>query len=194
MGRRSSTPTSSPKSLHKNKDYNDTNSSSTASSSFSNENLLSHSLFLNKDDSGSVSDLKKVSPLPPLPPRSIPSALEEGFSTTTAKVPLPPRTALNVTEETVQNMATRPLPPVPVPKEENKSASNFKEDNLPSNKQLDIQTYPWFHEIEREDAEEIVKGLKDSGSFVVRPSKRAGKENPYSLTILHEGKLFHLNI
>ncbi|XP_035228874.1 protein IWS1 homolog, partial [Stegodyphus dumicola] len=49
IGRRSSTPTSSPKSLHKSKDYNDTNSSSTASSSFSNENLSSHSLFLNKD-------------------------------------------------------------------------------------------------------------------------------------------------
>lgn len=40
----------------------------------------------------------------------------------------------------------------------------------------------------------MVKGLNESGSFVVRPSKRAGIDNPYSLTIFHDGKLFHLNI
>lgn len=57
-----------------------------------------------------------------------------------------------------------------------------------------MQRYPWYHEIERQKAEEIVKDLNESGSFVVRPSKRAGADNPYSLTIFYDEKVFHLNI
>lgn len=57
-----------------------------------------------------------------------------------------------------------------------------------------MQSYPWYHEIERQDAEEVIKSLNESGSFLVRPSKRAGIDNPFSLTILHDEKLFHLNI
>ncbi|GBM27531.1 hypothetical protein AVEN_257847-3 [Araneus ventricosus] len=176
IGRRSSTtPTSSPKILHKSKDSTNSFATSPISASVLNDSLSStssspdresfmtvgSSSFLNL---GSSSDVKKMPSLPPLPPRGV----------------------TPVSDDTVQNMATRPLPPVPVPKSDEKSS--------PYKQPQDIQQNPWFHEIEREDAEAAVRKLSEPGSFVVRPSKRAGKENPYSLTVLHEEKLFHLNI
>ncbi|GIY55592.1 hypothetical protein CDAR_409252 [Caerostris darwini] len=176
IGRRgSTTPTSSPKILHKSKDslnsfgtspipsniLNDSISSTSSSPDRDSFMTVGNSAFLN---SGSSVDVKKTQPLPPLPPRGVAA----------------------VSEDTVQNMATRPLPPVPVPKSGDKCASNTQPQ--------DIQQCPWFHEIEREEAEAAVKKINEGGSFVVRPSKRAGKDNPYSLTVLHEEKLFHLNI
>ncbi|XP_054711484.1 lymphocyte cytosolic protein 2-like [Uloborus diversus] len=86
-------------------------------------------------------------------------------------------------KDAAQNMATRPLPPVPISKEEKVNS-----------KQPELQSCPWFCEMEREDAEQVVRGLEETGSFVVRPSKRAGQDNPYSLTVLHDCRLFHLNI
>ncbi|XP_015926105.2 lymphocyte cytosolic protein 2 isoform X1 [Parasteatoda tepidariorum] len=156
MGRRSSTPTSSPKTQHKGNVDN-------FSTSPSNMKFLSGSHSSLSSSSDKDGDVKKTMPLPPLPPRSV----------------------LNALEETAQNMATRPLPPVPTSK---------SDDKLNEILEQDIQSYPWFHEIEREYAETAVKKLNEPGSFVVRPSKRAGKENPYSLTVLHESKLFHLNV
>ncbi|CAL1276117.1 unnamed protein product [Larinioides sclopetarius] len=176
IGRRSSTtPTSSPKIQHKSKDSTNSFATSPISASILNDSMSStssspdresfmtvgSSSFLNL---GSSSDVKKMPSLPPLPPRGV----------------------APVSDDTVQNMATRPLPPVPVPKYDEKSS--------PYKQPQDIQQNPWFHEIEREDAEAAVRKLNEPGSFVVRPSKRAGKENPYSLTVLHEDKLFHLNI
>lgn len=174
IGRRSSNTSpasSSPKVLHKNS--NDGSLSSSHSVVSSSDGFSSRSSSPDKDAlhtvgrssfvmaSSSTLDIKKTSPLPPLPTRGAP-----------------------VSDETAQNMATRPLPPVPMPKEE-KSISSSQEG---------LQSHPWFHEIERQAAEEVVKGLNESGSFVVRPSKRAGADNPYSLTIFHDEKLFHLNI
>ncbi|GBM27533.1 hypothetical protein AVEN_257847-1 [Araneus ventricosus] len=163
IGRRSSTtPTSSPKILHKSKDSTNSFATSPISASVLNDSLSSTSS--SPDRECSSSDVKKMPSLPPLPPRGV----------------------TPVSDDTVQNMATRPLPPVPVPKSDEKSS--------PYKQPQDIQQNPWFHEIEREDAEAAVRKLSEPGSFVVRPSKRAGKENPYSLTVLHEEKLFHLNI
>lgn len=34
----------------------------------------------------------------------------------------------------------------------------------------------------------------EDGAYLVRESKRAGKSNPYTLTIYHNGRVFHLNI
>lgn len=34
----------------------------------------------------------------------------------------------------------------------------------------------------------------EDGAYLVRESKRAGKSNPYTLTIFHDGRVFHLNI
>ncbi|GFY74014.1 hypothetical protein TNIN_106062 [Trichonephila inaurata madagascariensis] len=163
IGRRpSTTPTSSPKFQPKNKESTNSCATSPVSNSILNDSISSTSSSPDKECS---SEIKKA--LPPLPPRGV--------------VPV-----VSASEETVQNMATRPLPPVPVPKSEEKSLNNKQP--------LDIQQCPWFHEMEREDAEAAVRKLNEAGSFVVRPSKRAGKDNPYSLTVLHEDKLFHLNI
>ncbi|XP_067135296.1 lymphocyte cytosolic protein 2-like isoform X2 [Centruroides vittatus] len=71
------------------------------------------------------------------------------------------------------NVANRPLPPVPIQA---------------------LNGYPWFHNIEREVAEERVSNLSEDGVYVVRPSKRAGLSNPFTLTVSHCGKIFHLNI
>ncbi|GIY47144.1 uncharacterized protein CEXT_544741 [Caerostris extrusa] len=165
IGRRgSTTPTSSPKILHKSKDSLNSFGTSPIPTNILNDSISSTSSSPDRDCS--PVDVKKTQPLPPLPPRGV----------------------ATVSEDTVQNMATRPLPPVPVPvlKSGDKCASNKQP--------LDIQQCPWFHEIEREEAEAAVKKINEGGSFVVRPSKRAGKDNPYSLTVLHEEKLFHLNI
>ncbi|XP_055936193.1 lymphocyte cytosolic protein 2-like isoform X3 [Argiope bruennichi] len=169
IGRRSSTtPTSSPKIQHKNKDSANSFVTSPISTSVLNDSLSSTSS--SPDRECSSTDGKKMQSLPPLPPRGVaPVSDDTGNSFLT-----------------IQNMATRPLPPVPVPKLDEKSS--------PYKQPQDIQQNPWFHEIEREDAEAAVRKLNEPGSFVVRPSKRAGKENPYSLTVLHEDKLFHLNI
>ncbi|GFT04190.1 uncharacterized protein NPIL_600631 [Nephila pilipes] len=164
IGRRSSTtPTSSPKTQHKSKEVTNSFATSPVSNSIINDSLSSTSS--SPDRECSSPEIKKA--LPPLPPRGV-------------------APVVSTSEDTVQNMATRPLPPVPVPKSE--------ENSLNNKQPLDIQQYPWFHEMEREDAEAAVRKLNEAGSFVVRPSKRAGKDNPYSLTVLHEDRLFHLNI
>ncbi|GFR25830.1 hypothetical protein TNCT_69712 [Trichonephila clavata] len=179
IGRRpSTTPTSSPKIQPKNKESTNSCSTSPVSNSILNDSISSSSSSPDKESFMTVgsssflnvgsSEIKKA--LPPLPPRGV-----------VGVVPV-----ISTSEETVQNMATRPLPPVPVPKSEEKSLNNKQP--------LDIQQYAWFHEMERENAEAAVRKLNEAGSFVVRPSKRAGKDNPYSLTVLHEDKLFHLNI
>jgi hypothetical protein len=67
-------------------------------------------------------------------------------------------------------MALRPLPPLP------------------------LQHYPWYHDIEREQATVMLSQLGKEGAFLVRKSKRAGDSNPFSLTIFHGGKVFNLNI
>lgn len=73
------------------------------------------------------------------------------------------------------NLAQRPLPPLP--------------DNC-----IPIEKFAWFHNIEREAAINLLKSIAKEGVYLVRQSKRAGECNPYSLSIYHQGKIFHLNI
>ncbi|RWS29412.1 B-cell linker protein-like protein, partial [Leptotrombidium deliense] len=82
------------------------------------------------------------------------------------------------------NPAHRPLPPVPP-----------KDLNAEFNAEMEIlRTHPWFHDIERDEAAVILQKMNEGGGYVVRAGKRAGKSNPFSLTIFHDNKIFHLNI
>lgn len=75
----------------------------------------------------------------------------------------------------ISNLAQRPLPPLP-------------DDVMP------IEKYSWFHGLERDSAAAVLEHLGTDGSYLVRPSKRAGQSNPLTLSILNHGKVFHLNI
>jgi hypothetical protein len=57
-----------------------------------------------------------------------------------------------------------------------------------------LQDYPWFHSVEREHAEALLMTQDQDGAYLVRESKRAGKSNPFTLTVFHNGRVFHLNI
>ncbi|CAG2114600.1 unnamed protein product, partial [Medioppia subpectinata] len=57
-----------------------------------------------------------------------------------------------------------------------------------------LRDYEWFYTVEREDAEALLLTQEEDGAYLVRESKRAGKSNPYTLTIFHNGRVFHLNI
>jgi hypothetical protein len=65
-------------------------------------------------------------------------------------------------------------------------------DTLIGNESL--RDYSWFHNVEREDAEALLMTQDQDGAYLVRESKRAGKSNPFTLTIFHNGRVFHLNI
>lgn len=74
---------------------------------------------------------------------------------------------------TAQN--DRPLPPIPY-------------------EELGLRKFPWYHEVERDQAERMLRLSSIDGAFLVRHSRRAGVENPYTLTLYYSGRIFHLNI
>lgn len=73
----------------------------------------------------------------------------------------------------------RPLPPIP--KEE-------------SADELMLPSFSWFHDLERNEAERMLKQIATDGVYLVRRSKRAGLSSPYTLTLYHNGRIFHLNV
>lgn len=76
-------------------------------------------------------------------------------------------------------ISDRPLPPIP------------KEENF---EDLMISNFSWFHNLERDDAERLLKRMDTDGVYLVRKSRRAGASNPYTLTLFHNGRIFHLNV
>ncbi|CAG2175262.1 unnamed protein product, partial [Oppiella nova] len=84
-------------------------------------------------------------------------------------------------------ISARPLPPLPSPPHTLSPSHTFA-----SNESLN--DYEWYHSVEREDAEALLLTQEEDGAYLVRESKRAGKCNPYTLTIFHNGRVFHLNI
>lgn len=73
----------------------------------------------------------------------------------------------------------RPLPPIP------------KEESV---EELMLPSFSWFHDLERNEAEKILKQINTDGVYLVRRSKRAGLSSPYTLTLYHNGRIFHLNV
>ena len=81
-------------------------------------------------------------------------------------------------------------------------------------KSNDLSKYPWFSDSSRKEAEValasgkflketrlkmfiqswIFLGEKFDGRFLVRKSEHGGSESPFSLTVLKQGTVFHLNI
>ncbi|KAI1294150.1 Cytokine-dependent hematopoietic cell linker [Halotydeus destructor] len=57
-----------------------------------------------------------------------------------------------------------------------------------------LHQYPWYQEIEREHAHKLLLDHSKEGMFLVRPGKRAGLQSPYSLSLYHGRKPYHLNI
>lgn len=58
----------------------------------------------------------------------------------------------------------------------------------------ELKYYKWFHDIERDEAENLLRQLSENGTFLVRKSRRAGICNPYTLTLFYNNRIFHLNI
>lgn len=54
--------------------------------------------------------------------------------------------------------------------------------------------YPWFHDVEREEVDRLLNEVGEQGCFLVRISRRGGPSNPFTLSLLHEKRIFHLNI
>lgn len=93
--------------------------------------------------------------------------------------------------------STRPLPPLPL------LPSSPQKDNLTNEYHFDhddketiesLKSFDWFHDVQREEAEEMLKRINEDGSYLVRESRRAGKSNPFTLTIFQDKRVFHLNI
>ncbi|XP_022255875.1 B-cell linker protein-like isoform X1 [Limulus polyphemus] len=104
---------------------------------------------------------------------------------TVTSVSFPKYNAQFFMEETGTNAASRPLPPVPtVPQ----PYQDSRKDQDP------LLLYPWYHDIERDKAEKLLQKQGGDGFYLVRPSRRAGQANPYTLTILYTGRVFHLNL
>lgn len=57
-----------------------------------------------------------------------------------------------------------------------------------------LRSFDWFQELEREEANKGLINYGVEGTFLVRRGKRAGRECPYSLSLFHSRKVFHLNI
>lgn len=62
-----------------------------------------------------------------------------------------------------------------------------------SDQQETLEGYHWFHNVEREDVDALLNDL-GNGAYLVRVSRRGGDNNPYTLSIYYQGRLFHLNI
>ncbi|XP_054158354.1 lymphocyte cytosolic protein 2-like [Oppia nitens] len=89
-------------------------------------------------------------------------------------------------------ISSRPLPPLPSVPSQVVSQPSSQLHSFASNESL--HNYEWFLTVEREDAEALLMTQEEDGAYLVRESKRAGKSNPYTLTIFHNGRVFHLNI
>ena len=99
--------------------------------------------------------------------------------------------------------STRPLPPLPPLSPLPPFPSSPQKDNFTNEYRLDhddketiesLKLFDWFHDVQREEAEEMLKRINEDGSYLVRESRRAGKSNPFTLTIFQDKRLFHLNI
>ncbi|XP_022672318.1 uncharacterized protein LOC111263103 isoform X4 [Varroa jacobsoni] len=90
----------------------------------------------------------------------------------------------------VSSLINRPLPPVPT------GENVYADVDFEPNEKLlhGLSVYPWFHDVEREDVDRILKEVGEQGCFLVRISRRGGPSNPFTLSLLHEGRIFHLNI
>ncbi|XP_074596657.1 uncharacterized protein LOC141851769 [Brevipalpus obovatus] len=98
------------------------------------------------------------------------------------------KTSHKRTTNSVNNLAQRPLPPLP------DSGESDYVSVQSSNEPETLDSYPWFHNIERDQAAVLLKKVALNGTFIVRPSRSAGMLNPFTLTVYHEGKVFNLNI
>ncbi|XP_018494038.1 lymphocyte cytosolic protein 2 [Galendromus occidentalis] len=89
----------------------------------------------------------------------------------------------------LSSLVNRPLPPVPTV--EDVYADVNCQDEAPRH---ELSVYPWFHDVEREDVEKMLREIGEQGCFLVRVSRRGGPSRPYTLSLLHEGRIFHLLI
>ncbi|UXI20423.1 Putative ATP-dependent RNA helicase DDX11-like protein [Sarcoptes scabiei] len=86
-------------------------------------------------------------------------------------------------QSTILEAIERPLPPIP------------KDDHNENDEEYEqLRKFAWFHDIERDQSEKLLLQTRTTGAFLVRKSRRAGFRNPYTLTLLHNNRVFHLNI
>lgn len=84
-------------------------------------------------------------------------------------------------------ISKRPLPPVPMSPPATAAPPVILEQ------QDTLEGYHWFHNVEREDVDACLNDL-GNGAYLVRVSRRGGDNNPYTLSIYYQDRLFHLNI
>lgn len=95
--------------------------------------------------------------------------------------------------EESSGLAQRPLPLPPPKKLQVSPATSKTSPETPPEQNL-VDSFPWFHPVERDVAEQLLKTLGKPGSYLVRESRRAGESNPYTLTIFNGTRMSHLNI
>lgn len=81
----------------------------------------------------------------------------------------------------------RPLPPTPKPQQEKTISDGVRGGLLPSS--LDHQ--PWFHNVDRKQAEELIKNGVD-GYFLIRPSSQS--QNPLTLTLWYNQRVYNISV
>jgi len=57
-----------------------------------------------------------------------------------------------------------------------------------------IERFPWFRDISRKRAEQLIKEVGCDGTFLLRRSKNGGVSSPYTLTLLYQQNMFHINV
>ncbi|OQV23763.1 hypothetical protein BV898_02494 [Hypsibius exemplaris] len=71
------------------------------------------------------------------------------------------------------------------------------ESALPLPPTDDLDSFPWFHGgIDRSEARRRLENDATDGAFLIRKSRKGGEKfsNPYSLSLLSNGKVYHLTI
>ncbi|GAB6025489.1 hypothetical protein CHUAL_011229 [Chamberlinius hualienensis] len=103
--------------------------------------------------------------------------------------------------DTAALVNTRPLPPVPGERPDVDSYKDGYQENISNSSSSSsssvgsyLETYPWFHKVERNEAETLLRQMGKSGSYLVRESRRAGECNPFTLTLYYNTIISHLNI
>ncbi|KAF4532892.1 hypothetical protein B566_EDAN001496 [Ephemera danica] len=50
---------------------------------------------------------------------------------------------------------------------------------------------PWFHKMDRRQADMALKGKAENGCFMIRPSRTT---NPYTLSLIYDGQSYHIGV
>ncbi|KAJ8317636.1 hypothetical protein KUTeg_005540 [Tegillarca granosa] len=120
---------------------------------------------------------EKPAPSRPLPSKPQPESAPPPPKTKHIHVPKPPGRK--------DPAVSRPLPTLPTP-------DNDSKDEEDTTGEENISSFPWYHQIERKEADRKLKEHGTTGVFLIRNSSKANQ--PYTLALLYESNVFNLPI